>query len=89
MLALVTGASRGIGKALAIEENGFDVAVAARTRRDGDGGLKVPVPPILFDEEASDPPPEPDSAAQTDELRGELGDGTTEINEMRTAGKIL
>jgi crotonobetainyl-CoA:carnitine CoA-transferase CaiB-like acyl-CoA transferase len=28
-----------------------------------DGGLKVPVPPILFDEEAGDPPPAPDFAA--------------------------
>jgi NAD(P)-dependent dehydrogenase (short-subunit alcohol dehydrogenase family) len=38
MQALVTGASRGIGKAIAIAlaENGFDVAVAARTLRASD-----------------------------------------------------
>ena len=38
-VALVTGASRGIGKACAIHlaQSGFDVAVSARTLRDGDG----------------------------------------------------
>jgi NAD(P)-dependent dehydrogenase (short-subunit alcohol dehydrogenase family) len=38
-VALVTGASRGIGHAiaLALAEHGFDVAVAARTLREGEG----------------------------------------------------
>ena len=38
-VALVTGASRGIGKAaaLALADVGFDVAIAARTVREGDG----------------------------------------------------
>lgn len=37
--ALVTGASRGIGKAtaIALARNGFDVAFTARTAREGDG----------------------------------------------------
>ncbi|MFI5043322.1 MAG: SDR family NAD(P)-dependent oxidoreductase [Acidimicrobiales bacterium] len=38
-MALVTGASRGIGKAsaLALADAGFDVAITARTVREGDG----------------------------------------------------
>ena len=38
-VALVTGASRGIGKATALKlaEAGFDVAIAARTQKEGEG----------------------------------------------------
>ena len=38
-VALVTGASRGLGKAtaLALADAGFDVAVTARTVSEGDG----------------------------------------------------
>jgi NAD(P)-dependent dehydrogenase (short-subunit alcohol dehydrogenase family) len=38
-VALVTGASRGIGKAtaVALAEHGFDVAITARTEREGEG----------------------------------------------------
>ena len=37
-VTVVTGASRGIGKAsaLALAERGFDVAITARTRREGE-----------------------------------------------------
>jgi NAD(P)-dependent dehydrogenase (short-subunit alcohol dehydrogenase family) len=57
-VALVTGASRGIGKAsaLALAERGFDVAITARTRREGehaepslasDGADATPLPGSL------------------------------------------
>lgn len=55
-VALVTGASRGIGRetALAFARNGFDVALTARTQREGEGrvsprthGDLIPVPGSL------------------------------------------
>lgn len=53
-----------------------------------DGGLKVPVPPILFDEEAGDPPRAPDFAEHTDEILGELGCSAEEIGRYRQAGAV-
>jgi crotonobetainyl-CoA:carnitine CoA-transferase CaiB-like acyl-CoA transferase len=54
-----------------------------------DGGLKVPVPPILFDEEAGDPPAAPDFAAHTDEVLRELGHSDDDIAARRASGAIL
>ena len=52
------------------------------------GGLKVPVPPILFDEEAGDPPPAPDFGAHTDEILSALGISDDEVALLRAAGTV-
>jgi crotonobetainyl-CoA:carnitine CoA-transferase CaiB-like acyl-CoA transferase len=53
-----------------------------------DGGLKVPVPPILFDEEAGDPPPAPDFAAHTDDILREIGMTGDQIAALRSSGSV-
>jgi crotonobetainyl-CoA:carnitine CoA-transferase CaiB-like acyl-CoA transferase len=63
--------------------NGFLRAVDYPT-----GSLKVPVPPILFDEEAGDPPPAPDYAAHTDEVLRELGYSEDRIAELRATSTV-
>ncbi len=47
--AFVTGASRGIGKAtaIALAKNGFDVAISARTVKEGDSHHDIPLPGSL------------------------------------------
>src|SRR5579883_1012289 len=52
------------------------------------GGLKVPVPPVLFDEEAGDPPRAPDFAEHTDEVLAALGYGAAEVERLRAAGVV-
>jgi crotonobetainyl-CoA:carnitine CoA-transferase CaiB-like acyl-CoA transferase len=52
------------------------------------GSLKVPAPPILFDEEAGDPPPAPEFAAHTDEILTELGCDAATIERYRAAGTV-
>jgi crotonobetainyl-CoA:carnitine CoA-transferase CaiB-like acyl-CoA transferase len=52
------------------------------------GGLKVPAPPILFDEEAGDPPRAPDFAEHTDAILTELGYGAEEIAKYRQSGAV-
>ena len=53
-----------------------------------DGGLKIPVPPILFDEEAGDVPRAPDFAEHTDAMLAELGCAPDEIARLKAAGTV-
>ncbi len=53
-----------------------------------DGGLKIPVPPILFDEEAGDVPRAPDFAEHTDEILRDLGLGAQDIARYRESGAV-
>ena len=63
--------------------NGF-----LRPVEDPDGTVRVPVPPVLFDEEGGDPPPAPHFAQHTDEVLGELGISPQRITELRAGGII-
>ncbi len=53
-----------------------------------DGGLKVPAPPILFDEDPGDPPRAPDFAEHTDEILRELGCSDDDISRLRDSGAV-
>lgn len=52
------------------------------------GGLSVPVPPILFNEEAGDPPRAPDFAEHTDQILVELGCDPADIEHYRRIGVV-
>jgi crotonobetainyl-CoA:carnitine CoA-transferase CaiB-like acyl-CoA transferase len=58
--------------------NGF-----LRSVDDPDGPLRVPIPPILFDEEGGDPPLAPRFAQHTDEVLQELGLSSAQIADLR------
>jgi crotonobetainyl-CoA:carnitine CoA-transferase CaiB-like acyl-CoA transferase len=64
--------------------NGF-----LRTVDDPDGQLRVPIPPILFDEEGGEPPPAPRFAQHTDEVLQELGLSSAQIADLRAGGVIV
>jgi crotonobetainyl-CoA:carnitine CoA-transferase CaiB-like acyl-CoA transferase len=63
--------------------NGFLRAVD-----DPDGQLRLPIPPILFDEEGGDPPLAPRFAQHTDEVLQEIGLSQDKIDDLRSAGTI-
>ncbi len=52
------------------------------------GEIILPVPPILFDEEAGDPPPAPDFAEHTDSVLQEVGYSPADLDRLRAAGMI-
>lgn len=53
-----------------------------------DGGLKIPAPPILFDEEAGAVPRAPDFAEHTDEILLGLGLSAQDIGRYRETGAV-
>src|ERR1700728_4103813 len=55
---------------------------------DADGVVRVPSPPILFDEDPGDPAPAPRVGEHTDEILAELGLSAATIQELRELGKI-
>jgi crotonobetainyl-CoA:carnitine CoA-transferase CaiB-like acyl-CoA transferase len=52
------------------------------------GPLSVPVPPVLFDEDAGDPGRAPDFCEHTDEVLREIGCDAAELAAYRAAGAI-
>jgi crotonobetainyl-CoA:carnitine CoA-transferase CaiB-like acyl-CoA transferase len=53
-----------------------------------DGGLCLPAPPIMFDEEAGNPDPAPDFGEHTEEILAELGCSADEISRLRAVGVV-
>ncbi|MGO8863773.1 MAG: CaiB/BaiF CoA transferase family protein [Acidimicrobiales bacterium] len=90
--ALVT--ARGAWSAIQTPEEIYDDPQAIangflRTVEYPGGGLKLPVPPVLFDEEAGDPPAAPDFAQDTDAVLNEIGCSAEEIGRLRAAGVVV
>jgi len=54
-----------------------------------DGGFKLPIPAILFDEDGGEPSPAPDFAEHTDAILSEIGLGPAEIAQMKAQGTIV
>lgn len=53
-----------------------------------DGGLDVPAPAVMFDEEAGVPPRAPDFAEHTGQILAELGCDEAEAERLRQAGVV-
>ena len=53
------------------------------------GGLDMPAPAIMFDEDAGEPPRAPDFAEHSGEILAELGCEETEIEQLAEAGVIV
>jgi crotonobetainyl-CoA:carnitine CoA-transferase CaiB-like acyl-CoA transferase len=54
-----------------------------------DGGFKLPIPAILFDEDGGEPPRAPDFAEHTDAILQDLGLRQDEIAALRATGAIV
>jgi crotonobetainyl-CoA:carnitine CoA-transferase CaiB-like acyl-CoA transferase len=52
------------------------------------GSISLPVPPVLFDEEAGDVQPAPDYCQHTDEVLKEAGLSMDDIARYRSAGVV-
>ncbi len=53
------------------------------------GGVKLPVPPVLFDEDGGEPPKAPDFAEHTDDILRELGRSDEDIKELRASRVVV
>jgi crotonobetainyl-CoA:carnitine CoA-transferase CaiB-like acyl-CoA transferase len=66
-----------------VQANGFIRPVEYPT-----GTIRLPVPPILFDEDAGDPAPAPDFAQHTNDILAQIGLEPGEIDKLRADGIV-